>query len=173
VLESFRVQAAALVEAGVDAIIVETQTSLEELGLGMEAAKSAGAECVIGSLAFDITARGEARTMMGVRPEPAARFLEDNGAHVAALNCGKGMDMHWAAQVVERYRAACRLPLMAQPNAGSPVIEDGRIVYRQTPEEMGAGVPGLLKAGACIIGACCGSTPAHIACLRRTLDATP
>src|ERR1051325_9747289 len=110
VREAFREQAKALVDAGADAIIIETQTSLEELGLGIEAAMEAGAPCVIGSLAYDVTLDGSTfRTMMGVDPERAAEFMAHRGAHIVALNCGTGMDMERARQAVTRYREACRL----------------------------------------------------------------
>jgi 5-methyltetrahydrofolate--homocysteine methyltransferase len=168
---AFREQAQALVEAGADAIIIETQTALEELAIGLLAAREAGAPVVIGSIAFDRTMDGtDARTMMGVGPEQAAEFLASHGADVAALNCGTGVDMALAAAVVRRYRAACGLPTMAQPNAGQPVLEDFKVVYRETPEEMGAGLPELLKAGVRIVGGCCGSTPAHIRRFREILD---
>ena len=171
VREAFREQAEALAEAGVDAVIVETQTALEELGLAIEAARKAGAPCVIGSLAFDVTLDGsDARTMMGVAPEDAAAFLERAGADVAALNCGSGVDMAWAARLVRRYRAASALPTMAQPNAGLPALENLKVVYRQTPEEMAAGLPDLLDAGASVVGGCCGSGPAHIRLFRRVID---
>jgi len=168
---AFRQQAAALVGAGVDGIIIETQTSLDELGLAIEAAREAGAPCVIASVAFDITRNGrDARTMMGVNPEKAAAFMQKSGAHVAATNCGAGVDIEWMARILTRYRTACDLPLMAMPNAGKPVLEDGRWVYKQPPEEMAAGVKGVLDAGARIVGACCGSTAAHIALFRAALD---
>jgi 5-methyltetrahydrofolate--homocysteine methyltransferase len=169
--DAFRQQAAVLVAAGVDGLIIETQTSLEELGLAIEVAREAGAPCIIGSLSFDIVRGGrDARTMMGVSPEKAAKFLEASGAHVAATNCGTGVDVEWMTKILARYRTECSLPLMAKPNAGQPVLEDGRWVYKQTPEEMAAGLEGLLQAGARIVGACCGSTPAHIACFREILD---
>ncbi|MBI4603567.1 MAG: homocysteine S-methyltransferase family protein [Planctomycetes bacterium] len=172
VRDAFREQAAALVEAGADAVIVETQTSLEELGIAVEAALAAGAACVIGSFAYDVTRdETDLKTMMGVGPEEAARFLERAGAHVAALNCGSGVDVRWAARVVERYREACSLPAMAQPNAGAPVLEGGRVVYKQTPEQMAADLPELLRTGVRIVGACCGSTPAHIGRLREAVEA--
>ena len=80
--------------AGADAIIIETQTSLEELRLGIEAAKEAGAPCIIGSMAYDVTLDGSTfRTMMGIDPERAAEFMEEHGADIVALNCGTGMDM--------------------------------------------------------------------------------
>ena len=168
---AFDEQARALVGAGVDAIIVETQTSLEELGLGMAAARDAGARCIIGSMAYDVTLDGSTfRTMMGVDPERAAEFMEENGAHIVALNCGTGMDMVRAAEAVARYRAVTSLPIMAQPNAGQPRLVDMRIVYDETPEQMVQGVAGLLEAGASIIGGCCGSTPDHIRAFRSALD---
>src|SRR5258705_6669738 len=106
-------QALALVEAGVDALIIETQTSLEELGLAIDAAKAAGAPCIIGSLAYDLSMDGTFFvTMMGVSPEKAARFVETTGGHIVALNCGTGMDMSGAAKVVKLYRKSCKLPTM-------------------------------------------------------------
>jgi len=168
---AFRQQAAALAGAGVDGIIIETQTALEELGLAIEAAREASVPCIIASVAFDITRNGrDARTMMGVTPEKAAEFMQASGAHVAATNCGAGVDIEWMARILTRYRKACNLPLMAMPNAGKPVLEEGRFVYKQPPEEMAAGVKGLLDAGARIVGACCGSTAAHIALFRAVLD---
>src|SRR2546427_7603907 len=94
VRDAFTEQATALVDAGADAIIIETQTSLEELGIGIDAAKEAGAPCIIGSMAYDVTLDGSTfRTMMGIDPERAAEFMQEQGAHVVALNCGTRMDM--------------------------------------------------------------------------------
>jgi len=171
VRDAFLEQAEALVDAGVDAIIVETQTSLEELGLGISTARQAGAPCIIGSMAYDVTRDGSTfRTMMGVNPETAARFIEEQGADVVALNCGAGMDMERARQAIERYRSVTDLPTMAQPNAGLPRLVDMRIVYDQPPDEMVVGVAPLLQAGANIVGACCGSTPAHIRAFRNAIN---
>ncbi|MEE3200169.1 MAG: homocysteine S-methyltransferase family protein, partial [Planctomycetota bacterium] len=173
VRDAFAEQAGALVAGGVDAIIIETQTSLEELGIGLEAAREAGAPCVIGSMAYDVTFDGEEiRTMMGIGPEDAAEFMEKNGADVIALNCGSGVDVSWAARAVERYRRITRLPTMAQPNAGLPELIDMEVVYRQTPEEMTGELSALLSAGANIVGGCCGSSPAHLRLFRKLLDET-
>jgi 5-methyltetrahydrofolate--homocysteine methyltransferase len=170
VVEAFAEQARALVAGGVDAIIIETQTALEELEIGITAAREAGA-LVIGSIAFDrMQDEADVRTMMGVSPEQAAEFMAARGVDVLALNCGTGVDMEMAAVIVRRYRATRDLPVMAQPNAGQPVLRDMKVVYEQTPEEMAAGLPALLAAGARIIGGCCGSTPAHIRRLREGLD---
>jgi 5-methyltetrahydrofolate--homocysteine methyltransferase len=171
VRDAFEEQARALVGAGADAIIIETQTSLEELRLGLEAAQEAGAACVIGSLAYDVTLDGSTfRTMMGVDPEHAAGFMRDHGADVVALNCGTGMDMERAREAVLRYRRTTDLPVMAQPNAGQPKLVNMKVVYDETPEQMVRGVVPLLEAGTNIIGACCGSRPDHIRAFRRAID---
>jgi 5-methyltetrahydrofolate--homocysteine methyltransferase len=168
---AFREQARALVEAGADGIIVETQTAFEELEIAIAAAQEAGARVIIGSVAFDkMLDEDDVRTMMGVSPEQAAEFMAAKGCQVAALNCGTGVDMRMAARIVARYRATASLPVMAQPNAGQPVLEDMQVLYKETPDEMAAGLPELLAAGARVVGGCCGSTPAHIRRLREVLD---
>ena len=160
VREAFDEQAAALIEAGADAIIIETQTSLEELRLGLEAANKAGSPCVIGSLAYNVTPDGSAfLTSMGISPEQAAEFMEEQGADIVGLNCGTGMDMARALQAVLRYRQFTVLPVMVQPNAN-----------HETPQQMAGGVAPLLSAGAVIVGACCGSTPDHIRAFRVAID---
>ena len=171
VRSAFNEQARALVDAGADAIIVETQTSLEELLLGIHAAKEAGAPCIIGSMAYDVTLDGSTfRTMMGIDPERAAEFMQENGVDIVALNCGTGMDMERARTAVARYRQITRLPVMVQPNAGQPKLVNMKVVYDETPEQMVTGVAPLLDAGAAIIGGCCGSTPAHIRAFRHAMD---
>ncbi len=168
---AFREQARALVEGGADGIIIETQTAFEELELAIAAAKEAGAPAVFGSIAFDKMAdEDDVRTMMGIGPEQAAEFMAAQGCDVAALNCGTGVDMAMAARIVARYRATCGLPAMAQPNAGQPVLEGMTVRYGETPEQMAAGLPGLLAAGPRIVGGCCGSTPDHIRRFREHLD---
>ena len=168
---AYEEQASALVDAGVDAIIIETQTSLDELGLAIEASKTAGALCIIASLAYDLSAdKSFYVTMMGVFPEKAAEFVEEKGAHIVALNCGTGMDMTGAAKVIRLYRKNCKLPAMGQPNAGLPVLEGGKAVYKQLPSDMALGVPDVLAAGTNIVGSCCGSTPDHTRAIRGVVD---
>lgn len=169
---AFEEQARALVDAGVDAIIIETQTSLDELGLAIDAARAAGASCVIASLAYDLSVdRTYYKTMMGVSPEQAAEFIAERGAQVVALNCGTGMDMAGAAKVARIYREHCVLPIMVQPNAGQPVLENLKAVYKQLPADMARAVPEVLAAGVGIVGSCCGSTPEHIRAIRQMVDA--
>lgn len=170
-LEVYTEQATALVEAGADAIIIETQTSLEEIGLAIDAAKAAGAPTIIASLAYDLSQdKTFYVTMMGVMPDRAAAFIEERGAHIVALNCGTGMDMAGAAQVAAIYRENCNLPTMVQPNAGLPVLENMKAVYKQLPKDMALDVPKALDAGANIIGSCCGSTPDHTKAIREVVE---
>jgi 5-methyltetrahydrofolate--homocysteine methyltransferase len=169
--QAFREQARALMAGGADGIIIETQTAFEELEIAIAAAREAGAPVVIGSVAFDkMVDEDDVRTMMGISPEQAAEFMVGHGCQVAGLNCGTGVDMKMAAGIVRRYRAASGLPVMAQPNAGAPVLEDMKVLYKETPDEMASGLPGLLTAGARIVGGCCGSTPAHIRRFRQILS---
>jgi 5-methyltetrahydrofolate--homocysteine methyltransferase len=164
-------QACALVEGGADAIIIETQTSLDELGLAIDAAKAAGAPSIIASLAYDLSAdKTFFVTMMGVMPGQAAEFAEDRGANIIALNCGTGMEMSGAGIVARLYREHSPLPIMVQPNAGLPVLEKGKAVYKQSPEDMVVALPDTLAAGADIVGSCCGSTPEHTRAIRRVVD---
>jgi len=169
---AFEVQAKALIDGGADAIIIETQTGLEELLIAIQASQAAGAPCIIGSLAYDVTLDGSTfRTMMGIDPERAAEFMEEHGAHIVALNCGTNMDMERAKQGVERYRSVTSLPVMAQPNAGQPKLINMKVVYDETPDQMVGGVVPILDAGVSILGACCGSSPEHIAIFRKAMDA--
>jgi 5-methyltetrahydrofolate--homocysteine methyltransferase len=170
-LEAYQEQATALIEAGAEAIIIETQTSLDEIGLAIDAAKAAGAPSIIASLAYDLSQdKTFYVTMMGVMPDRAAAFVEERGASVVALNCGTGMDMAGAAKVARIYRESCGLPVMVQPNAGLPVLENLKAVYKQLPADMALDVPLALEAGANIIGSCCGSTPDHTRAIREVVE---
>ena len=99
----------------------------------------------------------------------AAEFMAERGVDILALNCGTGVDMTMAADVVRRYRSVSGLPVMAQPNAGQPVLENFQVVYKETPEQMADGAAEACSApGRAIVGGCCGSTPAHIRRLRQS-----
>ena len=126
---------------------------------------------MIASLAYDLSQDGTFyKTMMGISPEQAAEFAEECGANIIALNCGTGMDMKGAALVARIYRDHCGLPVMVQPNAGLPVLENLKAVYKQLPADTAREVPAALEAGAAIIGSCCGSTPEHTREIRRMVD---
>ncbi len=179
VREAFREQAAALLEEDVDALIIETQTALEELEEAIEGAKQAllaakkrGAVALVASMAFDRKPSGPPKTMMGVDPTAAAEFMAEAGVDILGTNCGTDLDIRAFVDIVKAYReTAPDHPIMAQPNAGKPEREGGRVVYRETPEAMAGGVRALIDAGARIVGGCCGTTPEHIRRFRAEVDA--
>ncbi|MGI8964941.1 MAG: homocysteine S-methyltransferase family protein, partial [Limisphaerales bacterium] len=107
---------------------------------------------------------------MGVTPDAAAQFAEERGTNTIALNCGTGMDMPGAAMVAKIYRQSCSLPVMVQPNAGLPVLENLKAVYKQSAADLAKGVPATLDSGANIIGSCCGSTPEHTRSIREIVE---
>jgi 5-methyltetrahydrofolate--homocysteine methyltransferase len=163
----FARQARALLDGGADGIIVETMTAIEELTIAVRAAREAGARLVIASMAFDRQPNGGIRTMMGVSPKAAAASAVEAGADIVGANCGTHMTTADFATAVAAFRAATDRPLMIQANAGSPVLEDGRAVYRLSPDDFAQGMAQVVAAGAAIVGGCCGTTPAHIRALAQ------
>jgi 5-methyltetrahydrofolate--homocysteine methyltransferase len=170
-LVEFTSQATALLDGGADGLIIETMSAVEELVIAVRAARAAGAPFVIASMAFDRLPNGNIRTMMGVSPEQAARAAVGAGADVIGANCGTHMTTADFANVVASFRQATDTPVAIQANAGSPELEDGRAVYRLTPDAFAAGMDEVVAAGATIVGGCCGTTPAHMAALAKRVKA--
>ncbi len=155
---AFAEQARALVEAGVDLIVVETQFDLTEASAALRAVRSVSTEIpLVCSFSFD---RGK-RTMMGVKPSQVAETLPALGAQVLGINCGRSLDENLEA--LHQLRAATDLPLWFKPNAGLPEVDaEGSPTYRLSPAEMGAQAALWLQAGAQVVGGCCGTSPAHL-----------
>jgi 5-methyltetrahydrofolate--homocysteine methyltransferase len=168
VADAFAEQAAALIEGGVDLIWIETMAALEEMQAAVTGVRSASADIpIIMTMTFDT--RG--RTMMGITPERAIRELSLYGAAAIGGNCGNGPEE--IIGVVEKMRqTAPDAILVAKANAGVPVLEKGRPVYRASPEDMAVYAVQAYTAGARIIGACCGSTPAHIRSIAAVLESS-
>lgn len=162
--EAFAEQARGLVDGGVDGFIIETMTALEEAEIAVEAAKSVSRLPVFVSLAYD--AAGEsARTMMGVSPEQAVQRLADKGIAAIGFNCGT-LDMDGYVRLAETYASALKgtsVLLLAEPNAGRPELQDGKAVYRLSPDAFAQEIIRIKQAGARILGGCCGTSPSHIA----------
>jgi 5-methyltetrahydrofolate--homocysteine methyltransferase len=159
--DTFREQAIALETGGADIIIVETMSAIDEASLAVKAARENTKCTVIITMTFSKDMNGEYRTMMGVSPEEMVISMKDAGAHIVGSNCGNGIeDM---IGIVNAIRATDReIPVMIQANAGVPEFTDGVTVFRESPEMMASFIPALIKAGAGIIGGCCGTTPDHI-----------
>jgi methionine synthase I (cobalamin-dependent) len=163
----FAEQAQALAQGGADVILLETFSELAEILLAVRVVKDAAGLPVIASLSFD-SGPQRTRTMMGAEAGECAAALEDAGADVVGCNCGAGICQMLPAVV--SLRSATTLPLWVKPNAGLPELEEGRAVWKQTPEEFAAHVPQLLDAGVNIIGGCCGSGPEHIRRLAAVVE---
>lgn len=165
--EAFAGQVAALMASGVDALVSETNTNLEEAVLAVSAARSAGDFAVLASMAFEGADKGY-RTVMGTTPEQAVEALLAAGADAIGVNCGLGGVN--ALEVVKRMsRAHPGAVIMAKPNAGLPAFEDGRLVYATKPDDFAREGLLLRDSGARILGGCCGTTPAHLAALVKAL----
>lgn len=156
--DAFTEQAQALAEGGAEALVIETMSDLEEAKLALAAAKTTGLPVVV-CMVFD-SGRDKDRTLMGATPEQVARELTAAGADVIGANCGVGIERY--VPVCRRLKAATDRPIWIKPNAGLPVVENGRVVYRTTPEEFARHVPELVAVGAHFIGGCCGTTPDFI-----------
>ncbi len=167
--EAFLTQIMALESGGADCVIVETMTAIEEAEIAVRAAKKNTSMTVIASFTFDPQAGGGYATMMGVTPERMAESMLAAGADILGTNCGTGPD-HMINVVEKLKSAAPGTYLMAMPNAGMPVLENGHTVFKETPEQMSEKSLRLMDAGASIIGGCCGVGPRHIAAIRDAID---
>ncbi len=162
---AFAEQAAALAEGGVDFFLIETMSALDEVEAAIEGIRSASSLPIAATMTFDT----RFRTMMGVKPVQALEALHGWGIRVIGANCGNGPDE--IERVIGEMAAVkpADVYLIAQSNAGLPKYLDKKISYDGTPEVM-AGYALKMKAlGISYIGACCGSTPAHIAAMREAL----
>jgi 5-methyltetrahydrofolate--homocysteine methyltransferase len=162
----------ALLEEGVDGIICETLTAADEAVVAVEAALDAGSPFVIASFAFDKRPNGRVRTMMGLGPEDAAAHVRAAGVSAVGANCGTRLDVSDFAVLAAELGTASGLPVMIQPNAGQPRLEDGRAVYDMGGDDFAVGMEAVLGAGARIVGGCCGTGPDHIRALRALVDRT-
>jgi 5-methyltetrahydrofolate--homocysteine methyltransferase len=159
--ETFREQAEALAEGGVDLFAVETMMFPQEALAAIRACKAATGLPVMATMFFMYEELHDRdRTMWGESPAEVARNLLAGGADVVGMNCGRGPDR--AIVIVREMRAVTDAPLAAYPNAGLPLTTGDRVTYELDPEPMARDYPALLDAGCNIVGACCGSTPEHI-----------
>jgi methionine synthase I (cobalamin-dependent)/5,10-methylenetetrahydrofolate reductase len=165
---AFAEQIAALVEAGVDLLIIETFSDLYEIREAIHAAKEFVPLPVISSMTFT----RDDRTVLGDNPAKVARTLHDAGADVIGVNCSGG-----PAQLLRLLKAMRQaVPngrFSVMPNAGWPEQVGGRIMYPADPDYFGDYALSFREAGASVVGGCCGTTPLHIAAMRKALDESP
>ena len=165
--DAFSEQAKALERGGVDACCVETMTALDEATLAIRAVKENTKLEVICTFTFDKNAKSFA-TIMGVTPAEMTRTILEAGADIVGTNCGNGMEDMTA--IVKQIRAeSSETPILVHANAGRPIVENNVTTFPETPEEMARHALETVKAGADIIGGCCGTTPEHIKSIIKAL----
>lgn len=164
-IDYFAEQAAGLAEGGADGLQIETMSDLREAKAAIEGAHRAGLPVMV-TMSFDM----HGRTMMGVRPEEAARELWGMDVLAVGVNCGRTLEENLVAATAMR-RAMPEATLLAKPNAGLPRMEDTiEAVYDVTPEIMAEYALKFGAVGVKALGGCCGSTPAHISAMKAALQ---
>jgi homocysteine S-methyltransferase len=163
----FREQIAALLEGGVDLLILETFGYIDELHQAIHAARELDPRVPV---VAQVTLDEESNCLDGSTPEIFAPRIEEWGADVIGCNCSVGPVT--MLDSVERIRAATSLPLSAQPNAGIPRSVEGRNIYLCSPEYMASYARRFVNAGVRLVGGCCGSTPEHIRVMKSALRVT-
>ena len=162
--ESFRQQIAALVEGGVDLIMLETFGYLEELHQAILAAREAAPQTQI---VAQVTIDEDDNCLDGASPETFAAKLDEWGADVIGCNCSVGPVA--MLEAIERIRRITERPLSAQPNAGIPRSIEGRNIYLCSPEYMASYARKFVNAGVGLVGGCCGTTPDHTKAMTSAL----
>ena len=162
---AFREQASALAEAGADLLSIETMYDLREALVAAEAARATGLP-VLASMTFESRKRGFF-TIMG---DPLSASLEAlAGAGADAVGCNCSVTSSVMVGMVSEARRSVSVPIAAQPNAGQPRVTPQGTAYDASPEAFARDVVAIVEAGARLVGGCCGTTPAFIACARAGL----
>ena len=164
-VNAFAEQAQALAEGSVDYFHIETMSDLQEVRAAIAGVRRVSDLPIIATMSFDMGGF----TMMGVKPEDAVNSIWGWGAAVVGANCGRSLE-EMEKVIAAMHQAQPQAVLMAKPNAGLPRLEDDVAVYDTTPEEMASYARRYVALGARIVGACCGSTPAHIAAIAKAVQ---
>lgn len=155
-VDIYKEQATSLYEAGVDLFVIETMMSLAETRAAVLAIKEICDLPIIASMSFE----EDGRTLYGTSPAAAVTVLQSLGVDVIGVNCSTGPEE--MIEIIKQMRLYAKIPILAKPNAGLPVLKDGKTVYEMTSEQFASYAKDLVEAGASFLGGCCGATPAHI-----------
>lgn len=161
--DAFREQIEVLLRSGVDLLILETFVSLSELDEAIAAAKEAGDVPIVAQKAFP----EDGSILSGSFPVEVVEHLIQRGVDVVGANCTVGPQRMFSI-IRSMYKDG--VILSAQPAAGIPTLLDGRSIYHTPPEYLAQYARELVEAGVTLVGACCGSTPAHIRAIKEALD---
>jgi 5-methyltetrahydrofolate--homocysteine methyltransferase len=165
-------QAKALFNAGVDGFVIETFMAVDEATAAVEAVKSVCKLPIFVSLAFD-WGNEDFRTMMGATVEQEISIFSGLEVDAIGFNCGT-LKMEQYLHLTEKFANLLNgknISILAKPNGGKPELIDGKAVYRLSDEEFGQWAAKIHKAGAVILGGCCGTSPAHIKAMTKKLKA--
>jgi len=162
--DAFRQQIAALIEGGVDLLILETFGYVEELHQAYQAARELDSSIPV---VAQVTVDEDATCLDGSTPEVFGPRIQEWGADVIGCNCSVGPVA--MLEAMERLRAAVTGPISAQPNAGIPRSVEGRNIYLCSPEYMANYARMFVGAGVRLVGGCCGTTPEHIRQMKSEL----
>jgi len=161
VFKGFIEQAMGLTDGGADGIVIETMTDPEEARIAIEAVKKITTLDVACTFTFSKNQDGVYRTMMGTDVEAYLEMALSAGADIIGANCGNGTA--GMIEIVRKIRTIDpHIPVLVHANAGLPIYQDGKTVFPETAAEMASQIEELVKAGANIVGGCCGTTPEHI-----------
>ena len=163
-LASFREQASALTEAGVDGYMLETFVSLDELELAVQAVRELSDLPILAAKAFI----EDGETLAQGYPEECAQRIQAMGVDALGANCIVGPQR--MLDLVRMLTESTSLPVLAFPTPGMPQLVKGVVTYDTSPEYFAKATSRLAEGGARILGGCCGTTPEHIAALRTALD---
>ena len=159
-----------LAESGVDLFLVETMLDMREAEIAVRTLKRETNLPIFATAVFNKTKKGEYRTLFGDTVEDAVERYEKAGAQGVGVNCGL---IEEYVEVIAEMRARTGLPLLLYPNAGIPVLKDGKTKFNQTPDQMILYLDASIEAGATIIGGCCGTTPAYISLIANRIKGRP
>jgi methionine synthase / methylenetetrahydrofolate reductase(NADPH) len=163
---AFAEQISALVEGGVDFLVIETMPALNEAHVALEAAQQTAPDLPVLVM---VTVDEDGNCLDGASPQQAAAQLTEWGAAAIGVNCSTGPTTVLTA--IEAMRSATTLPLAAMPNAGMPRAVEGRNIYLCSPEYMASFARKAIRAGVQFVGGCCGTTPNHIRAMRSAMRA--
>ena len=165
--EVFEEQARALISGGVDLILIETMFSLQEALTALKGVRRAGHGPVFVSITYE--RKGDRFvTIMGDIPEGCVKALEQEGADGIGANCTIRSDE--MIPLAATLRGLTNLPLVIQPNAGTPRVKNGSAIYTQTPDDFANDVEAMVKEGVNVVGGCCGTTPEFISAIHARLS---
>lgn len=160
----YKEQVSALIDGGVDGFVIETMMDIQEARAALIAVKESCDLPVMVTMTFE----KDGRTLNGTDPVSALITLQFLGADAVGCNCSTGpADM---LSVIREMNNVARVPLLAKPNAGMPKLKDGVTVFDMGAVEFASYADDFIKAGANILGGCCGTTPDHIFELAKNLN---